>query len=753
MGFSAELLPAGRVSRTGVFLLRATCVAALVSLTACGGGDDGGDDTSAKSTTVTVSGLTVDGLVLSNGTDSVTLAANASSATLPAGGTLTVARQPKGFTKACDVGGTATAPTVSCGDAVGRVTSVAGHGTINNNVPSIPTAIVAGANDILYLANSTAVYQASPTGGYELIAGSLSAGGYTDAPIAANALFSNISYMTRDAQGNVFLIDQNGAQLRQITPAGVVSTVYSAPSGTPLTKVVAVGNGVVYVADNANDIHKLTLATNADDIVANGNGFVLSMAVAPDGTVFYGTNNGVYKLVNQQPVMVAAGASAILPPNATPPSITIANYSGALALAVDARGVIYFADQSGQVVKRIDTAGVVTTIAGDPNSPGVADGTGSAAAFPFLRQLALSADGTVLYGIESSTNVRVIRDLSASAAQVTTTLRPYFDSSKLTDATPAGFAAISEPVGVAVTADGITYLSDNNSRTIRKIAADGTMTVLAGNGFSAYTNGSGTSASFNDPQGLALDTAGNLYVADGCQIRKVTVSGVVSTFAGTSSCGTAEGAVGSTPVAGVTAVAVDAAGVVYFVNGNANSVFKVAGGQVTAVAGYPSSVQLTVDGQNSVPVFSATSMAVDASGNIYVPSRYGHVIVKIAQSGATPVVSRLAGQLNNAGTVDGDALTTAKFSYPLGVTTDTLGNVYVVQEGQGQSEAAVRKVSPAGVVSTLAGGSSTVGYSNGVGADAVFRAPSGIAVNAAGELIVADRNNGRLRKVSPVKAP
>ncbi|MBV5343629.1 putative Ig domain-containing protein, partial [bacterium] len=206
-------------------------------------------------------------------------------------------------------------------------------------------------------------------------------------------------------------------------------------------------------------------------------------------------------------------------------------------------------------------------------------------------------------------------------------------------------------------------------------------------GTAGSTDGTGTAASFNYPSGLDVDAAGNIYVADygNNKIRKITPAGVVSTFAGT-------GTSGSTDGAGTTA-----------------------------------------------KFWAPSGVALDAAGNIYVADYVNHKIRKITPAG---VVSTLAGT-GTAGSTNGTG-TAASFNYPSGLAVDAAGYVYVSD----QHNLKIRKITPAGVVSTLAG-SGTLGSTNGDLTTSRFNYPYGVAVDATGNVYVSDTDNRKIRKIAP----
>jgi sugar lactone lactonase YvrE len=303
------------------------------------------------------------------------------------------------------------------------------------------------------------------------------------------------------------------------------------------------------------------------------------------------------------------------------------------------------------------------------------------------------------------------------------------------------------PHGLAIDAVGNLYVADLGNHRIRKITPEGTVTTLAGSGIAGFADGIGTAAQFSGPTGVALDAAGNVYVADTYtqRIRKITPTGTVSTLAGGGvySFGGAPG--GYTDGNGTTArfylpkgVAVDALGNVFVADDINHRIRKVTpAGIVTTLAG---STLGSADGIGATAQFNRPSgIAIDASGNLYVADEFNSRIRKITPAGE---VSTLAGS-TVSGFADGDGAA-AKFNRPTGITVDNAGNVYVADSENDR----IRKITPTGTVSTLAGGSNGFGgYEDGPAEDALFRLPMGIAIDAVGNIYVADANNQRIRKI------
>lgn len=267
-------------------------------------------------------------------------------------------------------------------------------------------------------------------------------------------------------------------------------------------------------------------------------------------------------------------------------------------------------------------------------------------------------------------------------------------------------------------------------------------TTLAGSvGVSGSSNGTGDNARFSFARGVAVDNAGNLYVADtgNDTIRKIASGGVVTTLAGTAGVSGAADATGSAAqFNGPSGVAVDSAGNLYVADTGNDTIRKItSGGVVTTLAGNPGFASYA-DGSGSTARFNSPyGVAVDASGNVYVADSLNFVIRKITSSG---VVTTLAGTAGASGSADGTG-GAARFGGPTGLAVDIEGNVYV-------TDAAIRKITSNGVVTTLAGTAGVTGSTDGTGSAAMFKGPYGIAVDGSGNLFVGDNQNNEIRKIT-----
>ncbi|HWK84745.1 MAG TPA: hypothetical protein VNS61_13510, partial [Caldimonas sp.] len=307
-------------------------------------------------------------------------------------------------------------------------------------------------------------------------------------------------------------------------------------------------------------------------------------------------------------------------------------------------------------------------------------------------------------------------------------------------------APFNGPTGVVVDAAGNVYVADNGNETIRKITPTGVVSTFAGlTGSPGSTDGTGSSARFNSPFGIAVDAAGNVYVADrgNHTIRKITPAGDVSTLAGLAgSAGSTDGAGSAARFSNPSAVAVDAAGTVYVADTGNQTIREItAVGVVSTLAGLANN-QGSSDGTGNAARFNHPfGVAVDAAGNVYIGDTFNQTIRKITAAG---VVSTLAGLANSQGIADGSG-NVARFHQPGGVAVDTAGNVYVADAGN----STIRAITPAGVVSTLAGSAGNAGNIDGTGAAARFNAPIDVTVDAAGNVYVADSSNQSIRLITP----
>ncbi len=428
---------------------------------------------------------------------------------------------------------------------------------------------------------------------------------------------------------------------------------------------------------------------------------------------------------------------------------TNAQFYGPAGVAVDGADNVYVADYFNQTIRKVTGGGVVSTLAGLVGNYGNTDGTNSAARFWNPAGVAVSGTNTVTVYVADVAN-GTIRALTPAGANWVSSTLAGSASAGSTDATGSA-ARFYWPGAAAVDVAGNVYVADTQNGTIRKVSADGGVSTLAGSaGNFGSADGTGSNARFDGPQGIAIDSAGTLYVADtvNATIRKITAQGVVSTLAGSAgNYGITDGTGSAARFYEPQGVAVDSAGNVYVADtGNQTIREMTAAGVVSTLAGVPGSYGNidgtgSNEGTNTARFNGPAALAVDSGDNVYVADYFNHTIRKITPAG---VVSTLAGLPGVWGNTDGTN-SAARFYEPAGIAVDSAGSVYVLDSGNHS----IRKLVPAGtnwVVSTLAGVPGVSGSSDGMGNTVEFNYPAGLAVDITGFLYVADTGNNTIRE-------
>jgi sugar lactone lactonase YvrE len=355
-----------------------------------------------------------------------------------------------------------------------------------------------------------------------------------------------------------------------------------------------------------------------------------------------------------------------------------------LAVAVDSLGNLFIADWGNHRIRKVDVHGVITTVAG--NGDIGYPGDGGAATNAGLR----SSDGVA---VDATGNLFIadyeqIRQVGTNGT--ITTVAGYGLPGYSGDGGAATSASLNYPAGAAVDASGNLFIADFYNDRIRKVDANGIITTVAGNGTQGYSGDGGpaTSASLNYPEGVSVDEIGNLFIADAGnnRVRKVDAKGVITTVAGNGTYG-------------------------YSGDGRAATNARLS--QICGVA-------------------------VDPSGNLFIADLDNHDIRKVDVTGI--ITTMAGGGTNFPG--DGGAATNASLNYPNGVAVDASGNLFIADV------TSIRKVDVNGVITTVAG-NGKYGYSGDGGAatNASLSPPIGVAVDASGNLFIADSGNFRIRKV------
>ncbi len=332
----------------------------------------------------------------------------------------------------------------------------------------------------------------------------------------------------------------------------------------------------------------------------------------------------------------------------------------------------------------VSTSGM-STLAGWPGAAGFLDGVGTAARFDCDGGIRLDSSGNI-YVADSVNNA--IRKVTPSG--VVTTVLGASGNAGSTDG-PVASASINGPGGVALDSSGNIYIADSLNYTIRKISTTGIVSTLAGSpGLSGKTDGVGSAARFEDPENLAVDSSGNVWVADGqgCTVREISPNGTVTTIAGRA----------------LTPGTADATG-------------------------------------TAARFGTLLGITVDSSGNVFVSDSSNNTIRKIAPGA---IVTTLAGSPGLSGSTDATG-SAARFYTPSGLTVDSAGNLFITDS----SNNTIRKLTAQGVVTTVAGSPGVSDSADGIGSQGHLNNPGDIAIDTSGNLFVADFYNNTVRKIVP----
>jgi sugar lactone lactonase YvrE len=309
------------------------------------------------------------------------------------------------------------------------------------------------------------------------------------------------------------------------------------------------------------------------------------------------------------------------------------------------------------------------------------------------------------------------------------------DSAGYVDASDTN-AMFNHPSGIAVDGNGNLFITDASNHRIRQISPPAMVSTLAG-ADSGYAEGYGNGSRFYYPRGIAIDMSGKLYVADSMNSRIRKIDGnLVSTFSGKGPAGSTDGLKDSSLYRKPSGITVSTLGAVFIADAGNNRIRKInTDGLVTTLGG---NIAGYAEGTSDICLFNnPLGIAVDVLGNVYVADANNNRIRKIRVDGVT---STFAGS-GAVGSQDGTG-SFAQFNHPTGLAIDAKGNLYVADAGNNK----IRKINTLGEVSTWAG-SGTAGHADTTAPYAQFKNPKGVAVDAKGNVYVADELNNRIRKI------
>jgi DNA-binding beta-propeller fold protein YncE len=551
-----------------------------------------------------------------------------------------------------------------------------------------------------------------------LLAGGPGGSGFVDG-VGANARFHTPHGMALD-RGHLYVSDMYSCTIRKVDIAtGEVTTLAGAP-----------------------EVH------GSSDGIGSEARFYFPDGIASDGagSIFVAdTDNNIIRKVDLSTGRVSTLAGAAMQFGSADGTGDKARFYLPSGITSDGAGNLFIADTFNHTVRRVEVVtGKVTTMAGAPEETGNRDGAGAAARFFYPTDIASDGAGNLFI---ADGHGQTIRKLVLATGEVTTYAgvaeRPGNTDGERRAARFDGLHGMVSDGG------GSLFVADSENRTIRKIAmATGWVSLFAGSpGKADSDDGTGPAARFRYPYGLVHDQAGNLLVsdADNHAIRKVVIAtGEVSTLAGSAEHGGSRDGIGAAArFDRPSGVASDGAGNLLLADSENHAIRKinVATGEVSTLAGSPGQ-RGSQDGIGSAARFSIpTGVAFDGAGNLLVADSGNRTLRQVVL--ATGMVTTLAGSPGQQGNLDGRGAA-AQFSYPQDVACDGAGLAFVSDSDQHT----VRKiVLGTGDVTTLAGLAGQAGSNDGIGSNARFDLPHGMACDRAGNLFVADFGNYNIRKV------
>jgi uncharacterized protein (TIGR03437 family) len=628
---------------------------------------------------------------------------------------------------------------------------------------------------------------------------------------AVNTVLIEPTAVAEDALGNVYISDDYFHQVFQVTPGGVITAYagngtagFSGDGGqatsaqlfSPRGLAVDAG-GNLYIADSINSrVRKVTPAGIISTVATEAN--VAWVAVDGSGNLYITGGEVVYKVDNAGKSTTIAGTGAAGFSGDGGPAIAATLY-GPQGIRVDGAGNIYVADQDNNRIRKITPAGIISTFAGSASGGFAGDGGQANAAQLFLPEdISLDGKGNVFISDSLNGRVRMVNAQGvistvagggvsfqngppAQAAiapsgiavegngnilmaefnyrrvrriaplQSVTTIAGILATAAAGDNVAATSTALLDPFGVAVDASANVYIADRIDHRVRKVTPGGIITTVTGDGIPAFSGDGGpaSKAQIGQPADLGFDPAGNLFIAAGV-LRKITPEGVITTVAGTGTAGySGDGGLATqASFLGITDAVGDSSGNLYITDRGNSRVRRVdASGIVSNFAG-DGTANFAGDGgpAKQAELFQPFQVALDASNNLYIADWGNSRVRKVTPAGTITTVAGGGPQFGPPG--DGGPATAATIGGNLyGVAVDAAGNLYIT------SNARIRKVDAVtGIISTIAG-TGTAGFSGdgGLASLAAINGAQSIAVDTAGNVYFSDETNLRVRKLTPAQ--
>ena len=667
------------------------------------------------------------------------------------------------------------------------IDTVAGDYPIGDGGPAteaqlaFPSDVAVDQDGNVYVADqgNHRIRKVSPGGEISTVAGTGTAEfSFDGAPAIDTPLFGPAGVAV-DVEGNLYIAERNAHRIRKVASSGEISTVAGTGEsgfggdGGPATeallaspRAVAVGSdGSLYIADRGNHrIRKVSPTGEISTFAGTGNGGFrgdggparfallrspLGAAVDGLGNVYIADtgNNKIRKVDTSGRISSVAGTGDRGFSGDGGPAIE-ATLAAPRDVAVAADGSLYISDSGNHRIRKLNPAGDISTVAGTRSSGFRRDG-GLATSAELDLPLGIAVDGSGDLFIADSRNHRIRRVL-ATGIIITLAGSNNFGG----DGGPATDALLFFPLSVAVDSVGDLYIADSRNHRTRQVNVSGTITTVAGTGDPDFAGDGGQArgADLFAPRDLTFDADGNLYIADlgNRRVRKVTLGGVISTVAGNGTFGSSgDGGPATSAELVPVGVAVDGAGNLFIADngGSGSRVRKVTtSGVITTVAG-TGEIGFGGDGgpATAAQLGFRLGIAVDGADDLYIADTDNSRVRKVSADGVITTVVGTGG--TTIGGNDGGPATSATIVIPAGLSFDETGALYVAERNSSR----IRKISPSGIIHTVAGtGKAAFGGDGGFATAADFNDPRDVAIDGAGNVYIADTNNHRVRKMVPL---
>ena len=635
-----------------------------------------------------------------------------------------------------------------------RIHTVAGgnigdNGSATEALLNFPSGMAVDGSGNLYIADTQIhrIRKVDAMGTITTIAGTGASGYSGDGGMATEASLNLPNGVAVDSSGNLYITDWRNHRVRKVDTSGTITTVagngekgFSGDNGNAVDArlhfprdIEVDGSGNLYIVDSRNDRVRKVDTSGIITSLATFK-FARGLAIDASGNVYVSDISGhrIRKVdtMGTATNIAGTGESGFSGDGGAATSARLDYPDG---VAVDGSGNLYIADTYNQRIRKVDTSGTITTVAGTGESGFSGDG-GLATAARVDSPEGVAVDGSDNLYIVDTVNHR-IRKVDTSGT--ITTVAGIGESQYSGDDGPATRARLNSPYGTAVDGSGNVYIADTDNHRIRKVDTLGNITTVAGTGESGFSGDGGlaTAARVDSPEGVAVDGSDNLYIADSSRLRRVNSQGIITTVA--------------TGFKSPNGVAVDSSGNVYIADTDDHRIRKVDTlGTITTVAG-TGSTGLGLGGFSgdggmgtAAMLDSPWDVAVDSSGNLYIADWGNHRIRKVDTSGTITTFAGAGTGFDSDGT--GPA-TEALLSHPGGVAVDSSGNLYIADTYNSR----IRKVDTSGTLITIAGtGDGGVGGDGGPADEGQIYNPGGIAVDSSGNLYIADSGNHRIRVLS-----